>query len=403
MSEAVDQKNIDVIVIGAGPAGGQCARELAKMGYKVLLLEHSQEIGEPNYSTAGTTKETISEFELPQSVLSASWNKIYFESKNKKAIWEYDDPRGYVFNFADLKRFLVNEAVNFGADVMVGTAAMEIIKEEDNYVGIKYKGVLGEGEVRAKFIVDATGHWGFVNSKLNINNRLADDIVSGIELQVTAIPKNFIKTLAFFVGSQAPQGYGWVFPMEDNKASKIGIGSIGQLDKQYNTKEVLKNFLRKFEHTKKLEPIEIHGGGGYVNSGVKNHGQKNIILIGDAAFTANALAYEGIRHAMKAGRLAAQSINEVIKNKQDNNFLKNIYQTKWQEIFARRWYQSYLISKLVYHKFTDDDWDSLIEGLGKLSPADAFDIFFNYQYELMLKVPRLVWLLSRKLPKIFFK
>ncbi len=57
MTQKIDSKDFDVIVIGAGPAGGSCARECAKRGLKVLLIERSQEIGEPNYSTAGTPKE----------------------------------------------------------------------------------------------------------------------------------------------------------------------------------------------------------------------------------------------------------------------------------------------------------------------------------------------------------
>ena len=32
----------DVIVIGAGPAGGQCARELAEKGKKVLLVDKAK-------------------------------------------------------------------------------------------------------------------------------------------------------------------------------------------------------------------------------------------------------------------------------------------------------------------------------------------------------------------------
>ncbi len=32
-------KKFDVVVVGGGPAGGQCARILAKLGRRVLLIE----------------------------------------------------------------------------------------------------------------------------------------------------------------------------------------------------------------------------------------------------------------------------------------------------------------------------------------------------------------------------
>ena len=45
------QNELDVIIVGAGPSGAQCARELVKKGHKVLLIEKSKEIGEPNFSS----------------------------------------------------------------------------------------------------------------------------------------------------------------------------------------------------------------------------------------------------------------------------------------------------------------------------------------------------------------
>ncbi len=59
----------DVIVAGAGPAGGECARELAKSGINTLLLERARVVGEPNFSSGGTVKETMEKFELPKSII----------------------------------------------------------------------------------------------------------------------------------------------------------------------------------------------------------------------------------------------------------------------------------------------------------------------------------------------
>ena len=40
-------RSFDVIVIGAGPAGGYLAGKVAKAGYEVALVEEHREIGEP--------------------------------------------------------------------------------------------------------------------------------------------------------------------------------------------------------------------------------------------------------------------------------------------------------------------------------------------------------------------
>jgi len=41
----------DVVVVGAGPTGCYAARQLARLGYEVLVLEEHTEIGEPVHCT----------------------------------------------------------------------------------------------------------------------------------------------------------------------------------------------------------------------------------------------------------------------------------------------------------------------------------------------------------------
>lgn len=45
----------DVVVIGGGPAGGQVARNLAKKGHKILLVERFPSFLDNNFSSAGMT------------------------------------------------------------------------------------------------------------------------------------------------------------------------------------------------------------------------------------------------------------------------------------------------------------------------------------------------------------
>ena len=79
----------DAIIVGAGPAGAQCARELSGMGSKVLLMERSERIGEPNFSTAGTPKETIKDFDLPLSVTRGIWSRVLMQANSYSHLWDY--------------------------------------------------------------------------------------------------------------------------------------------------------------------------------------------------------------------------------------------------------------------------------------------------------------------------
>jgi len=53
MLKNVDGEKFDAIIVGAGLAGGQCARELSKKGRKVLIIEKSPGIGRPDFSSGG--------------------------------------------------------------------------------------------------------------------------------------------------------------------------------------------------------------------------------------------------------------------------------------------------------------------------------------------------------------
>ena len=82
----------------------------------------------------------------------------------KKAIWEFSETRGYVLDFAGLRKFLAEDLVSNGAEIMVGTAVSGLIENNGIYEGVKYHGVFGGGEARAKIIIDASGHHEFGNS-----------------------------------------------------------------------------------------------------------------------------------------------------------------------------------------------------------------------------------------------
>ncbi len=58
----------DIIIIGAGPAGLQCAKFLGNSKFQVLLLEKNKEIG-PKVCAGGLTFKDIEYLKLPESLL----------------------------------------------------------------------------------------------------------------------------------------------------------------------------------------------------------------------------------------------------------------------------------------------------------------------------------------------
>src|SRR3989338_5449715 len=161
----------DVIVVGAGPGGAQCARELSKKGWRVALIEKNKEIGEPNFSTAGTTDYLLKEFNLPQSVVGTSWDKVSIISSFNEYNWKFDKVRGYVLKFDELKKFLTKEALDNGCQVYSGSAVKGPLLENGKVVGVEFEDSAKDG-LRGKIIVDASGALAVIASKIGLRKQV---------------------------------------------------------------------------------------------------------------------------------------------------------------------------------------------------------------------------------------
>ena len=69
-------EKFDAIIVGARPAGAECAREMAKKGRKVLLMEKSQVRANQILRAREHPNETIKDFGLPLSVTRGVWSKV---------------------------------------------------------------------------------------------------------------------------------------------------------------------------------------------------------------------------------------------------------------------------------------------------------------------------------------
>lgn len=116
------QASYDVVIIGAGPAGGQCARELATKGKKVLLVEKAKDFAINNYSSGGAPAELIKDYALPQSIVGSLWHKIALHTSTRRHEWEDSSYGGVVLDFMKLRAFLSEQVAAHGSDVILDQA-----------------------------------------------------------------------------------------------------------------------------------------------------------------------------------------------------------------------------------------------------------------------------------------
>jgi digeranylgeranylglycerophospholipid reductase len=380
-------KNFDIVIVGAGPAGGHCARILAKSGRNVLLAEQNDNFNKNDFSSAATPLETLSQFDLPESVIGSFWHKLTIETSKVSQTWESPESLGVVLNFAKFRAFLADEVERFGGEVWLGCRYTGH-SQANGETTVEFK-QLSDGQlikVSTKVLVDATG---FARAIMYDKENDKPNFLSGtgIEYLIEVEPEVYNKyanDLIFFLGDKwMPKGYSWIFPMEQNRL-KVGAGRIFLDAKTVKHLSPLKQYIDllidEYLKSKSYKIIDKHGSTLKYSRGLQDiYWKDNIIAIGDTVSTVNFLGGEGIRHGMDGAEIAGKYIEKYLDGKMSDF---RDYETEMHRKFDRKWNIS---ERLAVRKYIDDVNDELtdkmISYLKYMKTKDVMDILFDYKFE----------------------
>ncbi len=393
-------KNFDVVIVGAGPAGGHCARQLARSGVKVLLVEQHETFGANNFSSAATPMETLAKFELPESLVGSFWNNLVIVSTNVRKRWESATPLGAVLNFAKLREFLAGEVVKKGGEVWLGHRYLHHASENgETVVTLKPQGKEAVA-VRTRVLVDATGA---ARSLIYPNRQNRPTFFNGIGIEYLievdeSTYQSCAESLMFFLGNRwMPQGYSWIFPMEQN-ILKVGAARYqGQhhilKDNYPAIKHSIELLIKEYLQINYYQRLDTHGSILQYSSGLQDiYYRDNLIAIGDAVSAVNYLGGEGIRHGMENAQIAGDYIQDYLGDRRGDF---SDYQRHLHQRFKRSWDFSEAAAKRVYLQYSDRTIDKGLAYLGTLELSEVIDLLFYYRFEKITKGARRI--LRRKL------
>lgn len=349
----------DVVIAGAGPAGAECARYLSEHSkYKVLLLDRTQEIGEPKKSTAGTVSETMRIFKLPGKVAMCRINKIVFESPSEKTVFSFD---GFVLDFWKLKKFLVERAVHHGVDVKIESNVTKPVVEKGGVVGVQYSDLDGVHAVKAKIVIDATGPAAVLACRLGLRKLDSRTHYAGVEFEMEKLQlKHQNAMLLRFDQALAPGGYSWIFSTGKNH------GKVGVCMKAGRILPYLEKWIKSDDRLSKGIPLEMHAGDAFVCS-VKKMSADNFMVVGDAACTVHPFFGEGIRSAMYSGMFAAQTAIKALKSNDFSAGALVEYDNKWRE-YSKTWKWAYYLNSILY-RLPNKGLDLFVRRIGKIDSS----------------------------------
>jgi flavin-dependent dehydrogenase len=78
-------KESDVIIVGAGLAGLQCARLLGRQGLRVLLIDRKASLKQSIHTTGIFVRRTLEDFDIPADCLGPPMRHVTLYSPSRRS------------------------------------------------------------------------------------------------------------------------------------------------------------------------------------------------------------------------------------------------------------------------------------------------------------------------------
>jgi len=361
----------DVVVVGAGPAGSMTAKWAAKNGARVLVIEKRQEIGAPVRCGEGISTSWLDKvgIKLDSKSLAREVKGAKIVAPNGTPFYLSADKAGnevgIVVDRIFFDKLLAHDAVKAGADLVLKTSAIRLLKSGTKVTGVKVKSFGETRDIKCGCVVGADGFESQVGRWAGLNTNLTPrDITSCFQYRLTNINHD-PDYCEFIVGSKAPGGYIWIFPKNEDTAN-VGIGmQLSKLKDKADVKKHLDKFIQGDERLRKGKPLEMVSGAVSICAPIEKTIGDGILLVGDSARMIDPITGGGISNSCKAGKVAGEVLARAAKAKDFSEKVLQAYEKGWRDSLENALYRNWMAKeKLV--TLTDDAFNKVIATLNEV-------------------------------------
>lgn len=343
----------DVLVVGAGPAGTSAAIQLARAGYRVVVVERSH-FPRPRLGESLTPKvQALFDILGVRAAIDcagfARMRGTVIERGQGPTLHEFEPRRqrlGYQVERGRFDLLLAQAAERAGTEIRYGVSAHRLLESEGRVTGVQVADAEGLRDISAQWVVDASGGaaWGARAKGLGQRDVVRTVALTGYWAE-SKLPIDFEATATLF--EFLPEGWVWSLLRQDglrNVTVGVDAGSLRgeSADSLYQRLVESTHLVAGLIADAVLQgQVSVHDAS---RRQADNYGQPGLLLAGDAASVIDPLTSQGVYKALQSGIVAAAVVNTALKRPQDEAMALAYYQ-KDQARFAENYAE---IARSIY-------------------------------------------------------
>jgi digeranylgeranylglycerophospholipid reductase len=344
---------LDVIVVGAGPAGLYSALLLAEEGFDVAVLEEHRVPGLPTHCTGVISDELSDLFKVPDTlVLNRPRVCTVFSPAGSAASFSANGEGIAVIDRGQFDAELALAARRAGAELRTG------FRVDHVSAGPGCVRVSGSGRrLHARVCILACGVGYRLQRQLGLG--LPSLFLHSAQVEVDAAEAS--AAVELHLGADiAPEGFAWLVPVvrEGRPRMKVGLMARGHAARH------LSRFLSRPPVTERVasEPrAEIRRRLLPLGPVSKTYGER-VLAVGDAAGLTKPTTGGGIYYSLLSGLLAAETLREALRRDRLGDRDLRVYETRWRaRLDPHLRVSSYL--RRLFIKLHDRELETLLQAL----------------------------------------
>ena len=331
---------------------------------KILLLDRREPWREPVCCAEAVGSGMFSSL-LPvdPSFVRCFTSRINYTSPKGYTAGTYRKGRSIILNRARFHRWLWDKCLEAGVDCRCN-AAVKALERRDSWWDVTVEKEGSQHIISTPVVVDATGPGGIT--------RDSENMALAIFAVAEGVPCNK-EALQLFYGSAFADGYGWIFPRDDD-AVNIGLGMSVRAAQGLSLRQKLLDFISRNNPHAKIRTI----CGGKVPLHGTHHrpfAMHGLFKAGDAAGCVNPIFGSGISEALICGKIVGENIPDWLgkTDAEERCHVERRIFDQWMDSCGY-FYQKSAHAKEIMNKITDDQWDIFIHHMSDLPQEEQTSI-----------------------------